>query len=104
MGNQQTLETLVESLVAEALEEGFLSNLKKGLKFAGKLAYLQATKGPNAVSEELIDQLDQFIKKNKESGSLIGQTILADIEEQVAEIKATKQRYRDSRGRFAKKV
>lgn len=106
------LKKLIESLVAEEfkvvqeqkmLEEGFLQSIKNGVKLAGKLAYLQATKGPAAVSEELIGQLSSLIQKARQSKlSYAVADVLDDLELEVEKIKTTKQRYRDSRGRFAK--
>lgn len=106
------LKKLIESLVVEELkvaqeqkmlEEGFLQSIKSGVKLAGKLAYLQATKGPAAVSEELIGQLSSLIQKARQSKlSYAVADVLDDLELEVEKIKTTKQRYRDSRGRFAK--
>jgi len=86
------------------LQEGFLQNLKTGLGFAAKLVYLQATKGPEAVSDELVGKLEKFIQKAKSSSKLgFGmESIVGDLEEKLETIKSTKQRYRDSHGRFSK--
>lgn len=100
------LELLIETLVKEeiqqqVLEEGIFQSLSKGLKLAGKLAYLQATKGPEAVSEELINNLSTFIEKLKTTKmSFALQDTLQDLEEEVEKIKIKKQRARDERGRF----
>jgi len=101
--SNQNLETLIESLVKEELmlQEGIFSNIKKAIGFATKMAYVQATKGPEAVKDELIAQLQTFIRKAKSSKlNFAMNDLLEDLEEQVAEIKSTKARARDSKGKF----
>lgn len=102
---------LVESILQEELgniknelviQEGFFQNIKKAVGFASKLAYLQTTKGPDAVKDELIVQLDTFVKKAKSSKmSYAMKDLLDELDDQVQEIKTTKQRARDARGRFS---
>lgn len=97
---QQELKTLKSDLV---LEEGFLQNVKNAVKFASKIAYLQTTKGPDAVKDELIGQLSAFVQKAKNSKmSYAMSVILDDLEDQVQQIKSTKQRARDERGRYSR--
>lgn len=86
------------------LQEGFFQNLKSGLGFAAKLVYLQSTKGPEAVSDELVTKLETFIQKAKGSKKLnfAMNSIVGDLEEKLQTIKTTKQRYRDSKGRYSK--
>lgn len=101
--NKQNLETLIESLVKEELmiQEGLFSNIKKAIGFASKMAYVQATRGPEAVKDELIAQLQTFIQKAKSSKlNFAMNDLLEDLEEQVAEIKSTKARARDAKGKF----
>jgi hypothetical protein len=98
---KEEVEKLNEELL---LQEGFFQNLKSGLGFAAKLVYLQATKGPEAVSDELVGKLEKFIQKAKSSSKLnfAMESVVGDLEEKLQTIKSTKQRYRDSRGRYSR--
>lgn len=84
---------------------GFFKTLKKGLGFATKLAWLQATEGPDAVSEELLDQLDTFVQKIKASGKVktgLSSGLYGELEELTKDIRIKKREYeRDQQGRFS---
>lgn len=102
--SKDSVSVLIETILQEELllQEGFFQNIKKAVGFASKLAYLQSTRGPDAVKDELIGQLSTFVQKAKSSKmSYAMKDILDDLEDQVQEIKSTKQRARDARGRYA---
>lgn len=87
---------------------GLFKTLRKGIGFATKLAWLQATQGPDAVSEELLDQLDTFVQKVKSSGKVkntLASGLYGELEELTKDIRIKKREYeRDQRGRFSSKV
>lgn len=84
---------------------GLFKTLRKGIGFATKLAWLQATQGPDAVSEELLDQLDTFVQKVKASGKVkntLASGLYGELEELTKDIRVKKREYeRDKRGRFS---
>lgn len=123
------VEALIHEMVSQALEEvseaqcacqepqadtqldeglgSFVKSIKSGLGFAAKLAWLQQTQGPAAVSEELLGKMDEYLKKLKSSGKVgsVGQALYSQLEQQVEEVKQTRREYlRDKHGRFAKKM
>ena len=102
------LQQLIESVVREelGLNEGILKTLKKAADYATKLAYIQATKGPEGVKDELIDELEAFVQKAQgKTKGFMAQAILKDLTDKVQSIQAQRhpdRRVRDFRGRFAR--
>lgn len=124
---KSSVEALIQEMVSQALEEvseaqgacqepptesldeglgSFVKSVKNGLGFAAKLAWLQTTQGPAAVSDELLMKMDTYLKKLKSSGKMsgAGQSLFSQLEQQVEEVKKTRREFlRDKHGRFAKK-
>lgn len=86
---------------------GLFKTLRKGIGFATKLVWLQTTQGPDAVSEELLDQLDTFVQKVKSSGKVktgVVSGLFSQLEDMTVDIRTKKREYeRDQHGRFASK-
>ena len=107
MENDQELQQIIEAVVREelGLNEGFLKTLKKAADYATRIAYIQATKGPEGIKDELIDKLESFVQKAQgKTKGFMAQAMLKDLSDKVQEIQTQRhpgKRHRDYRGRYA---